>query len=73
MRALPTLYKALVPGAPEHRVKGALHQINMPAFAKYAMTGIFTDRIRTGWLTWSVSRTNLSGAVRQSTVFVSSI
>ncbi|KAF8587302.1 hypothetical protein K439DRAFT_1645895 [Ramaria rubella] len=37
-RVFPLLYKALVPGAPDHQVKGALWQINTPAFAKYAMT-----------------------------------
>jgi hypothetical protein len=43
-RVLPSLYKALVPGAPDHQVKGALWQINMPAFAKYAMTGTLADQ-----------------------------
>ena len=38
-RVFPKLYKALVPGAPDYRVKGALWQLNTPAFAKYAMTG----------------------------------
>jgi len=41
---LRSLYKALVPGVPDHRVKGALFQINMPAFAKYAMTRMLIDQ-----------------------------
>ena len=43
-RVFPSLYKALVAGTPDHRVKGALWQINMPTFANHAMMGMLIDQ-----------------------------
>ncbi|KII93397.1 hypothetical protein PLICRDRAFT_694576 [Plicaturopsis crispa FD-325 SS-3] len=37
-RALPVLYKALLPGTEDDRMKGALWTLNYPVFAKYAVS-----------------------------------
>lgn len=38
-RVLPRIYKALLPGTDDDRMKGALWTLNYPSIGKYAISG----------------------------------